>query len=161
MGITLSCCMSLTGLLSSLGQTEYTVPKFIVSLLINIAVSFAISMVIGLLVPMRKVNDALDSKLGLQPGKLGTRLFESLVSDLIYTPVMSFIMVFIAHKKATSHGADIPFVPMFLRSLGLCLAVAYVLIFFLTPVYMKISFKKAGIPMQRPGEGRPGSRPPE
>ena len=161
MGITLSFCMSLTGLLSSLRNTDYTVPRFLVSLLINFAVSFVISMIIGLLIPMKKVADSLDRKLGLQPGKLGTRLFETFISDLIYTPLMTLIMVFIAYKQATSHGAKIPFVPMFLTSLGLCFAVAYVIIFFVTPVYMKISFKKAGIPMQRPGEGGPDRRPPE
>ena len=155
MGLSLSCCLSLTGLLSSLGKTEYTVPKFLVSLLINIAVSFAISMVIGMLVPMKKVNDALGRKLGLQPGKIGTRLAETLVSDLIYTPIITFTMVFIAYKQATSHGAKMPFAPMFFSSLALCFAVAFVLIFFLTPLFMKAALKRAGIPMQGPGAGRP------
>lgn len=156
MGLTLSFCLSLTGLLSSLGKTDYTVPRFLLSLLINFAVSFAISMVIGFLVPMKKVNDSLDKKLGLQPGKLGTRLFDSLISDLIYTPIITLTMVFIAYKQATSHGAKMPFLPMFLGSLALCLTVAYILIFFLTPVFMKTAMKKAGIPMQRPGENGPG-----
>ena len=153
MGITLSFCLSLTGLLSSLGKTEYTVPRFLVSLLINFAISFVISMVIGLLVPMKNVNDALGRKLGLKPGRLGTRLFETLISDLIYTPVITLTMVFIAYKQATSHGAKMPFLPMFLGSLALCFAVAYVLIFFLTPVFMKKALKKAGVPMQGPGPG--------
>ena len=160
MGLTLSFCLSLTGLLSSLGKTEYTVSRFIVSLLINFAVSFAISMAIGLFVPMKKVNDSLDKKLGLQPGKLGTRLFDSLISDLIYTPVITLTMVFIAYKQATGHGAKMPFLPMFLGSLALCFTAAFILIFFLTPVYMKTALKKAGIPVQRPGEGGPDRKGP-
>lgn len=160
MGLSLSFCLSLTGLLSSLGKTEYTVPRFLVSLLINFAISFVISMVIGLLVPMKKVNDSLGRKLGLQPGKLGTRLFESLISDLIYTPVITLTMVFIAYKQATSHGAKMPFLPMFLGSLALCFTVGYVLIFFLTPLFMKTALKKAGIPMQQGSEGRPDRHPP-
>ena len=162
MGLTLSFCLSLTGLLGSLSKTEYTVPRFFVSLLINFAISFAISMVIGFLVPIKKVDESLDKKLGLRPGKLGTRLFNSLISDLIYTPVITLTMVFIAYKQATSHGAKMPFLPMFLSSLALCFAVAYILIFLLTPVFMKISMKKAGIPVQRPGEdGSERSFPPD
>lgn len=150
MGAALSFCLSLTGLLSSLSKTSYTVPRFIIALLINFAISFVISMVIGLLVPMKRVNDGLGKKLGLKQGRLGTRLVETLVSDLIYTPVITLAMVFIAYKQATANGAKMPFLPMFLGSLALCFAVAFVLIFLLTPVFMRIAIKKAGIPMQRP-----------
>lgn len=157
MGCSLSICLSLTGLLWSLRQTEYTVPKFLLSLLINISVSFVISMVIGFLVPMKKVNDGIEKKTGFKPGSLGARLVEALASDLIYTPVITFVMVFISYKQATSHGADIPFAPMFLGSLAVCFTVAFVLIFLLMPLFMKIALKKAGIPMQHP-DGAPGER---
>ena len=160
MGLALSFCLSLTGLLSSLGKTEYTVPKFLLTLLINITVSFVISMLIGLLVPMKKINDSLDTKLGLQQGRLGTRLLETVISNLIYTPIITLTMVFIAYRQATSHGADIPFLPMFLRSLALCSAVAFILIFFLTPLFLKLAMKKSGIPMQGNGGRRPDDRPP-
>ena len=159
MSVSLSICLSLTGMLWSLRQTEYTVPRFIGSLMTDIGVSFAISLIIGLLVPMKKVNDSLERRFSLQPGRLKTRLIETLASDLIYTPVITFTMTFIAYKKATGNGADIPFAPMFLSSLAVCFTVAYLLILFLMPGFMKFALNKAGIPAGRPGEMPPGGRP--
>ena len=151
MGASLSLCLSLAGNLSS---GKFTVPGF----LISFAVSFVISIIIGLFVPMKKVNDSLDRKLGLEPGKLGTRCFEALISDLIYTPIITLVMVFIAYKNATSHGGNPPFVPMFLKSLALSMVLGYVLIFFLMPFFLKMLLKRSGIggpPNGRPPEGRP------
>ena len=109
--------------------------------LISFAVSFVISIIIGLFVPMKKVNDALGRKLGLEPGKLGTRCFEALISDLIYTPVITLVMVFMAYKSATSHGGNPPFVPMFLKSLALSMVLGYVLVL---AAYYVISHKYYG-----------------
>ena len=146
----MSICLTLTGMLSA-KDAKITLP----ALLSSFGISFVISMVIGLLIPVHKVNGALGRKLGLKPGKLSTRFFESFVSDLIYTPVMTLCMVLLAHKKATENGAKIPFAPMFLRSLLICFAVAYVLVFFLTPLFLKFLMKRAGIP----ANGRPDERP--
>lgn len=134
MGVTLSFCLSLVGNLSS---GHFTVPGF----LISFVVSLAISLVIGFLVPMGKVTASLDARLGLKPGKLSTRLFDALISDLIYTPVITLVMVTMAWRQATAHGAQIPYAPMLLKSLGLTMVVGYVLIFFLTPFYLKLVLK--------------------
>lgn len=142
MGITLSFCLSLVGNLMGAKQSGgFSVPGF----LISFVVSTVISLIIGFLVPMKKVNDSVCGKLNLEQGKLSTRLMESLLSDIIYTPIMTLIMVFLAYKQATSHGAQIPFVPMFLSSLIVCLIVGYVLIFLVMPVYMKLVMKKNGM----------------
>lgn len=138
MGVTLSFFLSLTGVLSS-GQ--FTIPGF----LINFLISFVISLIIGFLVPMKKVNDSLDAKLGLQPYTLKTRLFESLISDLIYTPLITLCMITLAHHNAAAHGAQIPYVPMLLRGLLLSLAVGYVLIFIFMPLFMKLVLKHNGM----------------
>lgn len=138
MGVTLSFFLSLTGVLSS-GQ--FTLPGF----LINFLISFVISLIIGFLVPMKKVNDSLGAKLGLAPHTLKTRLFESLISDLIYTPVITLVMITLAHYNATSHGARIPYVPMLLRGMLLSLAVGYVLIFIFMPLFMKLVMKRNGL----------------
>lgn len=131
MGVSLSFCLSLVGSLSS---GHFTMPTF----LLSFAVSTIISLIIGLLVPMKKVNDSLDAKLGLQPRNLSTHLFESLISDLIYTPIITLVMVFMNWKIATSHGATIPFAPMFVKSLIISMLVGYVLIFVLMPLFLKL-----------------------
>ena len=136
MGLSMSFILSMTGLLSS-GQ--FTLRSF----LMNFILSFAVSMILGIFIPMRKISDSLVGRFGLQRGTLKTRLFETLVSDLMYTPVMTFVMVFLAWSNATSHGAKIPFLPMILRSEIVSLIVAYFLIFLLTPVFMKIAFGSA------------------
>lgn len=144
MGVTLSFCLSLTGNLMGAKQSGgFSVPGF----LISFVVSTIISLIIGFFVPMKKVNDSVCGSLNLKPGQMGTRLMESLISDIIYTPVMTLIMVFLAYKQATSHGAQIPFLPMFLSSLVVCLIVGYILIFIFMPLYMKLVMKKNGLNM--------------
>lgn len=138
MGVTLSFCLSLTGLVSA---GKFSVP----ALLINFAVSFVISMIIGVLVPMQRVGNAVIAKAGLEPRTMKARLLESLISDLIYTPVITFCMVFIAYKQAVSHGAKIPFPPMLIKSMIISLIVGYILIFIFQPLFLKIIMKKNGV----------------
>lgn len=138
MGVTLSFCLSLTGILSS---GNFTIPGFLISFLI----STLISLVIGFLIPMKKVSDSVCKKLKLQPGKLSARCVESLVSDLIYTPIITLCMVAMAHRQAASHGKVIPFLPMFGKSLLVSMLVGFVLIFFFMPFYLKLLMKKNGI----------------
>ena len=147
MGVTLSFFLSLTGQLSS---GHFEIPGF----LLSFAVSFIVSLVIGFLVPMKRVNDSLDKKLGLKPRSLGTRCFGALISDLIYTPIITFIMVFMNYKIAVSHGAPLVFGPMLLKSMIVSLIVGYVLIFIFMPLFM-------GILMKKYGPGRPGPKPKE
>lgn len=149
MSVTLSLCLSATGLLSA-GQ--FTVP----ALLMNFAVSFVISMVISVLIPMNKVNAAADRKLGLAPGSLKTRFFESLLSDIIYTPILTVAMVTIAYFNVKAHApADKvpPYAGMLIKSLVISLLVGYVLIFIFMPIFLKFVLKKNGIGPMGPGAG--------
>ncbi|MBR0515548.1 MAG: hypothetical protein IJJ89_01760, partial [Eubacterium sp.] len=59
-----------------------------------------------------------------------------------------------AMKQSDGH-ADIPFVPMFLKSLIICLIVGYILIFIIQPMLMNMLFKKYKV--GRYSEGRPGA----
>ena len=148
MGLTMSFALSLTGLVSA-GQ--FTVRAF----LINFAISFVISMVIGLLVPMGRVNASLCGRLGLRQGGIHARLFESLISDLIYTPVITFCMVTLAYRQAVSHGAPLRYGPMLGRSMVISLVAGYVIIFLVTPLFMRAAMK--GVPQGGPGgPGVPG-----
>ena len=135
MGVTLSFFLSLQGNLLS---GRFTVPAF----LISFAASTAISLVIGFFVPMKKVGDGVCAALGLSPRTIPARCAESLVSDLIYTPVITLAMVALAWRMATSHGAQVPFLPMFLHSLGISMITGFVLIFIFMPLYMKLVVPK-------------------
>ncbi|MBR0483541.1 MAG: hypothetical protein IJJ69_02040 [Oscillospiraceae bacterium] len=138
MGVSMSFCLSLTGILSS---GHFTIPAFLESFVI----STIISLIIGFLVPMKKVGDTAVEKAGLTPRTLKARLLESLISDLIYTPVLTLCMTAMAYHSAVSHGQPMPpYIRMFLGSLALSMAVGYVLIFFLMPLYLKLVMKKNG-----------------
>lgn len=144
MGITLSFFLSLVGTLSG---GHFTVPSWLLSFLI----SLVISLIIGFIVPMKPVLDKADAKAGLKPGTLPARFLESLISDLIYTPLISLCMVSFAYlqlKQVASMVPDMvlpPFLPMFLKSLVLTMAAGYVLIFIFQPLFMKWTMKRHGI----------------
>ncbi len=136
MGITLSFFLSLLGLLSS---GSFSIPAWIISFVI----STVISLIIGFIVPMKRISDSLCAKSGLKSGKLSTRCFEALLSDLIYTPVITFCMVFLAYRTAVSHGAPFQFLPMFLHSLLISMIAGFILIFIFMPFFMKLILDKA------------------
>lgn len=135
MGITLSFFLSLAG---NLASGRFTLAGFAISF----AASTAISLIIGFCIPMKKVGDGVCAALHLKPRSLPAHCAESFVSDLIYTPVITLAMVALAWKMTTSHGAQIPFVPMFLHSLVLSMIVGYVLIFIFMPLYMRLLVPK-------------------
>ena len=137
MGVTLSLVLSFVGVFTS---GSFTVVGFLLSFL----ESLVISLVIGLLVPMKKVGDAACVKAGIKDKPLACRSLESLISDLIYTPVITFVMVFIAYKKATAHGAPLRLGPMLGKSMLISLVVAYLFIFLVTPNYIRFLVKRNG-----------------
>ena len=142
MGSSMSLTLSMIGMISA---NAFTLPRF----LLSFAVSFAISFMITSLVPIPKITAAPAEKLGLAPGSLARRALEALLSDLMLTPLMTFVMVYMAYTRAVSHGARIPFGPMILRSEIISIIAAFILIFFLSPVFLKIAF----------GDNPPGKRP--
>ena len=139
MALTLSFCLSLVGNLSS---GHFSVPGF----LISFVVSFVISLVIGFFIPMKPLTDKLGGKLGLEDCSMKKRLFDSLISDLIYTPVMTFIMVTMAYKQATAHGQKIPYGAMLGKSMVSSLIVGDIIILIVTPIFLGIVMKQAGGP---------------
>ncbi len=138
MALTLSFFLSLIGITTA---GRFTLPGWIISFL----ASTVISLIIGFLVPIKKAGDAACAKLGLQPGKLPARCLESLVSDLIFTPVITFCMVYLAYSKAVSMGAHLQFLPMFLSSLAISMVAGFILIFIFTPLYFKLITGKHGM----------------
>ncbi len=134
MGFSMSFILTLAGVS---GSGSFTIPLFLKCF----ATSFAVSFLLGLLVPMKKIGISLMKKLDLRPGTLKARLLDALVFDLGYSPLMTFVMVWLAHRRATAHGARIPFGPMLLRSELTSFVLAFVLSFILTPVCEKIAFR--------------------
>ncbi len=140
MGITMSFCLSLIGTLTS---GHFNIPGF----LISFVVSTIISLIIGFVIPMGKVGSAVLNKAGLIRGTLPARCLESFVSDLIYTPLMTFVMVFLAYQMAMKQSggmAGLNFGKMFLGSLIICFIAGFVIIFIVQPIFMRQTMKKYG-----------------
>lgn len=138
MGVSLSLCLSFTG---NLFSGHFTIPGFLTSFLI----SFLISLIIGFFVPMKKVGDVVTEKAGLTPHTLPARALESLVSDCIYTPFITLCMTTLARYTAIRHGQEMPpLLLMFLKSLLISMIIGYVLIFLVSPVFLKIAMKNSG-----------------
>ena len=137
MGLSMSCILTLIGLLSA---GKFTVPGFLMSFLI----SFVVSVIIGMIIPMKNISDGLLKKFNLKAGTLKARVLEALVSDVLYSPLMTFVMVYLAYRQAVAHGARISFGPMLLKSEIISFIAAFVLSFVLTPVFMKFVMKKNG-----------------
>lgn len=156
MGVTLSFFLSLTGNLTAKGG--FSPVAFVVSFLI----STVISLIIGFIIPMHKVERGLTKALGLRERSIPAAIVSALVSDLIYTPFITLAMILLARRmamKASGGHADLPpFIVMYLGSLALCFAVAFILILIVSPLFLKLSLKLSGIdgpPAGGPPTGRP------
>lgn len=154
MGVTLSLILSLVGNLMS---GHFSSIMFFISFVI----STIISLIIGFLVPMGRIHESMVRKFG--PGKISGLLLESLISDLIYTPIITICMVTMAYFVAHHQGGQTPPYPvMLLSSMGVCMVVGYVLVLIFQPLYMRLSFKKHGIdPTKGPQGGPPSGKKPE
>ena len=139
MAITLSLFLSLTGNLVGMVQSG----RFdTIGFIIGFVVGTIISLIIGFAVPMGRIHQWVEKKQG--PG-LMARYIESLISDFIYTPLMTTLMVTLAYILARSHGQHPPFLGMYLPSLGISMVVGYLLVFIFQPFYMKMLMKKYGV----------------
>ncbi|MBR6968076.1 MAG: hypothetical protein IKH78_06035 [Ruminococcus sp.] len=142
MGVTLSFFLSLTGNLMAEGG--FKLPAFLASFVL----STVISLIIGFLVPMRRIESGAARAMGLEERSLPARLVSALISDIIYTPVITLAMVILARSmavKMSGGNAQLPpFAAMFLGSLIVSLIVAYVIIFIATPLYLRLVLKKNG-----------------
>ena len=144
-GTILSFVLSLIGIISSEKPS-------IVSFLICFVMSVILSIVIGSVVPLRSITEKVTGSMNLQKGSLGSRAVESLLSDVIFTPVITLAMVILAY--AMSHG-HMPFVPAFVGSLVKGLVIGFIILFIITPAVLKFVLSKNGITMGGPQGGPP------
>ena len=152
-------------------------------LLISFAVSLVISVIIGLVVPMPKISRALAQK--MKPGP-GLRAVEALISDAIYTPVITLFMILVVRNLApvlASKGAEraamaggalaaqvaaiaagtaaevkASFPPFAVMFLG-SFAICYALGFFIIYALQPVFMKIAFKGIEMPGPGGPGKKP--
>ena len=134
MGFTLSLFLSLFGNLTS-GHFSWQ------GWLISFGASLIISLIIGFAVPMKKVNDSECRRHNLDPNKFSTHLLLGLISDAIFTPIISIAMVLLAYFMATRQGAQLNLAIMMITSILDCYAVGYLLILIFTPLYTKLAFR--------------------
>ncbi len=137
MGFSMSLVLSLVGTATG---GHFTIPSW----LISFGISFVISLMIGFLVPVKLISDKLGAALHIKPRTLGDNLFSSLVSDIIYTPIITIIMVVTMLKMAAAHapaGAVPPVGKVLPGSLLICFLVGYVVICVLQPIFLKICMK--------------------
>ena len=154
MGILMSFFLSLIGTLTS---GHFTPAGF----LLSFVVSALISLLIGFVVPVGKVTSDVSRKMKCEKGSFKALFVESFVSDLIYTPIMTLAMVFLAYTmamKMSGGRADLNFAGMFFPSLGICFLAGLALIMVFQPIFLKSVMKKYGISGPGMGPGN-GSRP--
>lgn len=137
MGFTMSLVLSLTGTLSG---GHFTVPSWLVSF----GISFVISLIIGFIVPIKRVGDAVCNKVNVVPESFKGNLVSAFISDLIYTPIITIIMVVIMVGNAAKHAPEgqAPSIGQVLPgSLILCFVVGYIVIAIIQPVFLKMLMK--------------------
>ena len=159
MGILMSFFLSLIGTLTSGHFTP-------VGFLLSFVVSSIVSLLIGVLVPIGKITTGASRKMNLKGGSFGALFVESFISDLIYTPIMTLIMVFLAYTmamKMSGGQAGLNFLGMFLPSLGICFVAGLILIMIFQPIFFRSLMKKynLGGPGMGPGPDGAGGPGPE
>ena len=148
MGFTMSFFLSIVGTATS---GHFSIPGWIMSFV----VSLIISLIIGFVIPVGKVAGDVSKSFNLIRGTMKARLVDGPASTVIYTPIITFLMVTLAYSVAMkqSNGmAGLEFGPMFFHSLAVTFIVGYILVFFLQPFFIKRLMKKYGV------EGEYGSK---
>lgn len=148
MGVVMSFFLSITGHLLS-GHFSWR------GFAVSFVVSTILSILIGIVVPIEKISEAFFRDRDIPRNSIQARIMQALVADVIYTPIMTVVMVFIAYSnimRRSGGNAPVGFVQMLLPSLIVCFLVGFVLAFIFQPLFMKILFEKYGI---NPEEKRP------
>lgn len=143
MGVTMSLVLSLVG---TVVGGHFT----ILSWGISFAISLVISLILGFLVPMKRVSDAACNACKINPQSLPGNLFSALISDLIYTPLITIVMVVImvgnARKQLEAMGVPMETWPKIgqalVPSLIICFIVGYIVIAIVQPLFLKLIMNK-------------------
>lgn len=143
MGIIMSFSLSLVGTLLS---GHFEIPAW----LISFGISLVISLAIGFIVPMKKIGDAVCAKCKVAPNSMEGNKISGLISDLIYTPLITVVMVVVMVTNARKHipaevlelGQGPSVGKELLISLPVCFIVGYILILIFQPLLLKTLVRK-------------------
>lgn len=142
MGGVLSVALTIFGNLTS---GHFVMPGSLISIAIGIVLSFGISQLISTFINIKTTTDKVISKFNIK-GEMPTKLMSTLVSDLIFTPIITVCLVSFSIGMANAHSpVVIPLLPAIIKSLILSLIVAYIIIFFIQPPILEVAMKKAGV----------------
>ena len=138
MGISMSFCLSLLGNILS-GHFELTL------FLATFAMSTTLSLIIGLIVPMGLISSTVMGKFGER--SLAGRCLSAFISDLIYTPALTFAMVALVRLMLPREAVDnLPPLPvMFIGAFIPAMVVGFILVMILMPVFQKRVIGKLGL----------------
>ena len=138
MGITMSFFLSL---FENILSGHFTLILF----LVTFGASTALSFVIGYFVPMGPITSSATKK--LKPGSAGVKIVSSLISDIIFTPILTVAMVTLVRLMLPASSASQlpPYHVMVLGSLVPGLILGFILALIFMPLYQKMVFKKLGL----------------
>lgn len=137
MGVTMSLVLSLVGNLTG-GHFAF------VSWLISFGISLVISLIIGFVIPVKRLSDMTCGKCKVAPDSMKGTLISSLISNLIYTPLITIVMVKIMLGIAAKHapaGAVPPYIKVIPKSLAITFVVGYIVIVIVQPLFLKMLIK--------------------
>lgn len=132
MGLMISFVLSIVGPLRS---GHFTV----VSMLVSFLCSSIISVLIGIFVPIKGITDGACSVMKLNPQKLIGRIVSAFISDLIFTPLVTFLMVLMNYKRAKNADINLSFGRMYFGNLVMSFIIAFFLILIFLPLIIKLS----------------------
>ena len=134
MGITMSFVLSLTG---TLVGGHFTIPAW----LLSFGASLILSLIIGFIIPIKPLSDGLSHAFHIKDRSFGKNLFDSFISDLLYTPALSAAMVFLARSHIPVEHRP-PFATLYIPSLIVTFIVGWIVIFIVQPLFLKRLLKK-------------------
>ncbi len=143
LSVSLSFVLSLVGnLLGTRENGRFSIGGW----LILFAASTIVSLALGLIIPISRAAKGASKGMKLKENSIPARLVETLIIDIIYNPVINFLMVFIARQNAIANGAPPQAVNlgmMFLRSFPGAFVTGYIFIFIVMPLFEKLGIRIA------------------
>ena len=130
MGLSITLVMSILGPLKS---GHITAPAVLVSFLCGSILSTAIA----LLVPIKKISDSACGKIHVNPEGFVGRIISSLIGDVVFTPLMTFAMVFMNYKRAKMVDPNLVFGKMFIGNFIFSFIIAFFLVLIFIPLFIK------------------------
>ena len=139
MAITFSFFVTLVGTLVMMVRSGRFDPAgFAICFVANVV----LGLIIGYAVPIGKMHFWFEKKFGV--GDILGRYVESMVTDLIYAPIMSLLIVCLS-CFVMNRAQSPPFWETFLPLLGISFVLGFILAFIFIPFYIKLLIKKYGI----------------